>query len=383
MDPGELEPAPVYYVDDIDSEDERSDPELYSASSMGSQSAETIASSQVHGETYVGVADEILNPQPDSNNSTDYFQEAHGRMFPADRNVAISLPTDSVEVQRCADQHQALKLLLGSNYWGPVDEVLAPAQGLDRKKVLDMMTAEGTWAQEMGQQFPHVDIISLDNFPLCPHIPRPNVAFEVYDLYNGIAAPDATFDVVHLRHTMMHLRNPKDFIIDVHRVLKPGGLFLFSKSELDGFDGRNPEFPALSSLPALCEGFQITRHALSQQGVDVHMWRDLPGWLSPDSDLWVPQRPAKGGKLVGFRDIRFKSVIIPAGPWEEEERLKEVGRIVQRAWSHIWTSMEAPLQVFGLDAARAKQVVRGAVGDIRRSDVAVAAKHHLIYAFKI
>ncbi|QRV78398.1 methyltransferase domain protein [Ceratobasidium sp. AG-Ba] len=141
----------------------------------------------------------------------------------------------------------------------------------------------------MGQQFPHVDILSLDNFPLCPHIPRPNVAFEVYDLYNGIAAPDATFDVVHLRHTMMHLRNPKDFIRDVYRVLKPGGLFLFSESELDGFDGRNPEFPALSSLPALCEGFQITRHALSQQGVDVHMWRDLPrkgpqtGWVQGHS----------------------------------------------------------------------------------------------------
>ncbi|KAG8721383.1 hypothetical protein FRC08_013544 [Ceratobasidium sp. 394] len=179
--PCEIDGAPVYYVDDINTDDERSDPELYSSSSTGSLSADTLASSDLH----------------------DFFQEAHGRMFPADKNVAISLPTDSAEVQRCAQQHRALKLLLESNYWGPVDEVLAPTQGLQRKKVLDMMTAEGTWAQEMSQQFPHVDIVSLDNVPLCSHVPRPNISFEVYDLYNGIAAPDATFDVVHMRHAMM------------------------------------------------------------------------------------------------------------------------------------------------------------------------------------
>ncbi|KAG8744030.1 hypothetical protein FRC10_010919 [Ceratobasidium sp. 414] len=359
--PCELDGAPVYYVDDINSDDERSDPEMYSASSIGSQSADTLASSDVH----------------------DFFQEAHGRMFPADNNVAISLPTDSVEVQRCAQQHRALKLLLESNYWGPVDEVLAPTQGLQRKKVLDMMTAEGTWAQEMSRQFPHVDFVSLDNIPLCAHIPRPNVAFEVYDLYNGIVAPDATFDVVHARHTMMRLKDPKGFIQEIHRVLKPGGLFLFGESELDGFDGRNPEFPAHGTLHALCEGFRITRQALTQQGVDVHMWRDLPNWLSPDSDLWESKRAMKGDRSVGFRDIRFKSEIIPAGPWPEDERLKEVGRIVQQAWTHIWKSMEAPLQVFGLDELKAKQIVQGAVGDIARRNVAVAAKHHLIYALKI
>jgi hypothetical protein len=60
-------------------------------------------------------------------------------------------------------------------------------------------------AQEMARDFPHADILSLDNFPLCAHVPRPNIVFEVYDLYNGIAAPDATFDLVHIRHAMMHV----------------------------------------------------------------------------------------------------------------------------------------------------------------------------------
>jgi hypothetical protein len=157
---------------------------------------------------------------------------------------------------------------------------------------------------------------------------------------------------------------------------------LFGESELDGFDGLNPEFPAHHALPALCEGFRITRDALTLQGVNVHMWRDLPGWLSPESDLWT-SRAVGENKPVGFRNIQFRSQIIPAGPWSNDARLREVGIIVERAWKHIWRSMEAPLQVFGLDAMLAKQVVRGAVADIGRRDVAVAAKHHLVYAFKI
>jgi hypothetical protein len=60
-------------------------------------------------------------------------------------------------------------------------------------------------AQDMSQQFPHVDFLSVDNFPLTSHIPRPNVAFEVYDLYNGILATDASFDVVHVRHALLHV----------------------------------------------------------------------------------------------------------------------------------------------------------------------------------
>jgi hypothetical protein len=55
-------------------------------------------------------------------------------------------------------------------------------------------------AQEMSQEFPDVDFVSVDLSPLAPHKPRPNVVFEVYDLYNGFAEPDNSFDVVHLRH---------------------------------------------------------------------------------------------------------------------------------------------------------------------------------------
>ncbi|KAG9074237.1 hypothetical protein FRC06_010824 [Ceratobasidium sp. 370] len=336
----QLDGPPVYYVDDITSDDGRSDPELYSNSSATGSSVDTLASSEVH----------------------DFFQEAHGRKFPADANVAISLPTDSVEVQRCAEQHQIIKAFLRSNYWGPVDQALATTPGQKgRKKVLDMVTAEGSWAQEMSLQFPHVDFLSLDNVPLTAHVPRPNVEFEVYDLYNGIAAPDATFDVAHLRLAMMHLKNPQDVIRDIHRVLKPGGLFLFADTELDVFDAQNPRRVMSEVFPSLCEGFEIMRAALSHQGA----------------------KPKEPGESVGFRNIEYKQHLIPAGTWPEDARLKVIGSACGRAWEHIWRSMEAPLRMFGQDEANAKRIVQGAVEDINRPGIPIAAKFHMVYAFKI
>ncbi|KAG8782406.1 hypothetical protein FRC12_020874 [Ceratobasidium sp. 428] len=355
--PIEMDGAPVYFIDDINSDDERSDPELYSSSSMASGSAETLASTEVH---------------------------VSGRMFPADVNVAISLPQDEGEIQRCLDHHMVFKMILQGKYWGPVEQVLAPTPGeTERKKVLDMVTAEGSWVQEMAQQFPHVDFLSVDNIPLTPHVPRSNIVFEVYDLYNGIAAPDASFDIVHIRQSTAHIKNPKDLIRDVHRILKPGGIFLFSDSEIDGFDALDPDVPAGDKLPGLTAASLFVRQALIRQGVNPYLWRDLPELLAPESELWLSRRGAGGDKQLGFRTIRTKSYTFPGNTWPEDARSKQLGRLANKTWKSMWRSMEVPFQMFGVEPDRAKQLIQGAVDDIDRTDIAVAARYHTLYAFKI
>lgn len=66
-------------------------------------------------------------------------------MFPIDENIPFLFPTDNAEVRRLELQHKVLKLVLGGNYFGPVQEMLAASQDGRRKRVLDLLTADGTW----------------------------------------------------------------------------------------------------------------------------------------------------------------------------------------------------------------------------------------------
>ncbi|KAF8750863.1 S-adenosyl-L-methionine-dependent methyltransferase [Rhizoctonia solani] len=150
---------------------------------------------------------------------------------------------NSLEVNKAARleiQHHYMKLMIGSNYFGPVLEILQP-HPTRRKRVLDVFTADGTWAQEMATEFPHVDFVSLDMIPLVPHAPRPNISFEVYDVYNGLAEPDASFDIVHARRTITQFRDYNSFLREIHRVLKPGGLILFGQVEIEVYEYTSPD----------------------------------------------------------------------------------------------------------------------------------------------
>ncbi|KAG8717024.1 hypothetical protein FRC09_014865 [Ceratobasidium sp. 395] len=354
--------ASVHFIDDFDSDDGQSDPEPDSSSCTTSCSTETITGS-------------VLD---------DFLTEVNGRLFPSDVNVAISLPQDSAEIQRCVDHHRVFELILGSNYWGPVEQVLAPTSGTaQRKRVLDMVTAEGSWVQEMAEQFPYVDFLSVDNVPLICHKPRANTLFEAYDLYNGIVAPDALFDIVHMRQSTAHVRNPKDLIRDLHRVLKPGGLFLFSDTELDVYDGMDPASPAGDKLPGLTAALQFVRQGLAQQGVNPCLWRDLPELLSSGSELWASQQGLDDDKPVGFRDINSQAHLFPANTWPEDPQSKDLGKLAGDIWKGMWRSMEVPFQMYGTGEEGAREIIEGAINDIDRADIAVAVKYHTVYAFKI
>jgi 2-polyprenyl-3-methyl-5-hydroxy-6-metoxy-1,4-benzoquinol methylase len=49
---------------------------------------------------------------------------------------------------------------------------------------------------------------------------------------------DGTFDVVHCSHLIEHLNSPDLFLEEVYRILKPGGLFLCTTPNADGFQAR-------------------------------------------------------------------------------------------------------------------------------------------------
>ncbi|ELU45165.1 methyltransferase domain-containing protein [Rhizoctonia solani AG-1 IA] len=362
------ESDPIYYVDDITDYDGS---EADTSSIVTDSTMSTLESTEAR-----------------------YFREVYGRMFPADANLPVLLPSDNSTVTRLELQHLSIKLVLNGNYWGPVRQNLLAVQ-------------------EMSREFPDVDFVSLDLSPLTPHRPCPNVVFEVYDLYNGFAEPDNSFDVVHLRHAAVPvsvcelMKDFKSLVREVHRVLRPGGIVLFCEYELEVYDAEFPDIPAWASLPGISNALRLARGGLAHQGVNVYVWRDLPEWLPWDSSFWKEEnsyededfdtdtesessviRSSQSSQsepdgVRGFTGVQTWANIMPAAPWHPDPRKREVGALVQRVWADVWRNMGSSLQLSGMSEREATEAIRAAVHDIEYPPVRITAKLHTLYAFKV
>ncbi|CAE6491294.1 unnamed protein product [Rhizoctonia solani] len=347
----------------------------------------------------------------------NYFREVYGRAYPADANIPAFVPLDNGEAARLEIQHHYTKLLIGSNYFGPVRERLQP-HPTRRKRVLDIFTADGTWAQEMATEFPHVDFVSLDMIPLVPHTPRPNVNFEVYDVYNGFAEPDASFDIVHTRRTVTQFRDYYSFLREVHRVLRPGGLMLFGQIEIEVYQYTAPDpsspkdpgedlfpgphvIPAKQSLPAMTHGMELLRDSLTLQQVKVFMWRELPELLAPCSTLWQYQprehdmkpgeiRPYQTGieavcirPILGFKGIVSQTHIYPTTPWHSSPRLRALGEIVQQVGEWNWKNFGLLFRQAGHDEKLVDALIEAGHKERISKDIWQVMRYHTIHATKI
>ncbi|KAG8748936.1 hypothetical protein FRC12_013705 [Ceratobasidium sp. 428] len=362
MDPDDDGNAILYLVDDIQDDDSDMDSVHTTTSGFTEHTMSTLTSAA----------------------ASDYFQEVNGRMFPLDENLPFLFPTDQAEVRRLEFQHEALKLLLKGNYFGPVREVLGdPQPDGKRKRVLDLITGEGSWVREMAVEFPHVDFTSVDNTPLVPHTRCTNIlGYEVYDLYNGIAESDNTFDVVHLRHAMTKIRDLPGLVIEIHRVLKPGGLFLYGEFHNNGWDASTEDHAAEETAPYMIRALRIARDIFSSQGAYAYAWRDVPLLLEPCCVIWQsvhdldePQR--------GFTSIRLETKMAPAGVWHHSPRLREVGRLMQHTWVQTWTNLRPMYLNNGLSERETDELIMGVQRELLEpGSRKFYGKYTVLYAFK-
>ncbi|CAE6462562.1 unnamed protein product [Rhizoctonia solani] len=346
-----------------------------------------------------------------------YFREVYGRAYPADKNIPAFVPLDNGEAARLEIQHHYTKLMVGSNYFGPVREILQP-HPTRRKRVLDLLTGDGTWAQEMATEFPHVDFVSLDMIPLVPHTPRPNVSFEVYDVYNGFAEPDATFDIVHARRTVTQFRDYHAFLCEVHRVLRPGGLLLFGQIEIEVYEYTAPNpsspndpgetlfpgphvIPGKDSLPVMTHGMQLLRESLGVQQVQVEMWRQLPELLAPDSPLWQshprehdvkpndvqPYQTRMENTCIraapGFKGIVTQIHIYPTTGWHHTPRLRALGEIVQQVGEWSWRNFGLLFRQVGRDEKEIDALIEAGQKERTSLDIWQVMRYHTVYATKL
>ncbi|CUA70604.1 hypothetical protein RSOLAG22IIIB_09028 [Rhizoctonia solani] len=327
-----------------------------------------------------------------------YFREVYGRAYPADRNIPAFVPLDNGEAARLEIQHHYLKLLIGSNYFGPVREILQ-SHPSRKKRVLDLFTADGTWAQEMATEFPHVDFVSLDMIPLVPHTPRPNVNFEVYDVYNGFAEPDASFDIVHTRRTVTQFRDYHAFIREVYRVLRPGGLMLFGQIEVEVYEYTAPDpsspndpgqnlFPgshvilAKDSLPVITYGIEL----LQLLAPGSSLWHSQPREHNiklDDVDLYQTGMEASCSPPLGFKDIVSQIHIYPITGWHHSPRLRALGEIVQQVGQWNWRNFGLLFRQIGRDEKEVDALIEAGEKEMSSRDIWQVMRYHTMYATKI
>ncbi|MDB5098085.1 MAG: ycgJ 1 [Cyanobacteria bacterium RYN_339] len=97
--------------------------------------------------------------------------------------------------------------------------------GFQGDRALDVGTGSGRVAQELAATYREVVGIDRTVDRAAPH---PGVTFLAMDA-ERLDFPDASFDLVSISWALHHLENPTAVLLEMERVLKPGGRFLITE----------------------------------------------------------------------------------------------------------------------------------------------------------
>ncbi|KAJ7252810.1 S-adenosyl-L-methionine-dependent methyltransferase [Mycena rebaudengoi] len=124
-------------------------------------------------------------------------------------------------------------------------QCLPPLENAHPRRILELGCGTGAWALQAAIQFPDAEIVAVDlaeppnrnSFPA-------NVKFHMVDLTADLNLEPGSFDLVHARFVLVHVKNGKDLIARVAQLVKPGGLLLLE--DADGQSMIETGGPALS-----------------------------------------------------------------------------------------------------------------------------------------
>ncbi|QRV82929.1 methyltransferase domain protein [Ceratobasidium sp. AG-Ba] len=246
----------------------------------------------------------------------------------------------------------------------------------------------------MATEFPHCDITSVDIVPITAHVPRPNITYEVYDLYAGLAEEDNSFDYISCRHIQLAVKEYDRLLFDLHRVLRPGGLLCIAEVENYLFEVDNPPYTtiAFKSFPNVCHGIRIVRNSITNQGVDLEAIYHVGDWMRPGSEWWrrtgqkyqiPPEQIAKAE--TGIHPMKSHVLLMPTGGWHPNPAVSHVGSLISRLWQLTWRQLEGPLVENGMDADEAKRVSRSCIEELAQGDenkIKSIAKYWMWWGFK-
>lgn len=117
--------------------------------------------------------------------------------------------------------------------------------------------------------------------------------------------PSGSFDVVHCSHLIEHLNDPRSYVEEVYRILKPGGLFLCVTPNSDGLQARlfgSQWRSAIADHMVLFSRRTLARLLKDKSFhiVKTRTWGGLGKGYGPDIVKKVLDRSAK---KLGFGDV--------------------------------------------------------------------------------
>jgi len=158
---------------------------------------------------------------------------------------------------------------------------------------LDAGSGVTFFPQYLTKTNPHLTIVACDFDPENQTTfnrlsPTPNVSFAVENLLS-LSFPSETFDSIYSISTLEHLSNPVAAVLELDRVLKPGGLFSLTFDLALGAEGEIPMVSAERLLQTLNRAFrpvepssaliQVPRRPLSARSFAYRQRERLPrGW---------------------------------------------------------------------------------------------------------
>jgi SAM-dependent methyltransferase len=175
---------------------------------------------------------------------------------------------------------------------------LAEEAGADR--VLDLGCGAGDSVEQFRSLNPGVSWAGVD-LPSSPEVAgrtRTDAEFRTFD-GREIPADDASQDVVYCKQVLEHVADPRPLLADVARVLRPGGAFMGSTSQLEPYHSLSVGNITPYGLHRLLEdaGMQLVEVRPGIDGLTLIVHRAL-GMPAITRRYWARESPPN--RLIGL-----------------------------------------------------------------------------------
>lgn len=169
-------------------------------------------------------------------------------------------------------------------------------------------------------------------------------------------------------------------IAEVHRVLRPGGLFICGEFQNCVFDASTKNHSAAQTAPNLTRAMGLIDQMSLAHGAPLHSWREIPLMLRPECDLW---REIADEKRRGFTRIRSAFRDLPSKAWDPTPRLRDIGIMMEYTTHQTWVAVTPMFIRQGLTKSEADELSRRVLAElVEPGSSKLYFRYHFLYAFK-